>query len=396
MEAKSSMILQSFQKRAWAEVDLDAAEYNFKVVRSHLNPKTKLCCVVKANGYGHGAVFLSKLFEALGADYLAVSNIEEAIQIRKAKVCLPILILGYSDPNCAELLARYSITQSVFSYEYGKKLSMYAQKSGVNVKTHIKIDSGMGRIGFRCNEDDLNKAIIVCKMPGLCIEGVFTHFASADEGDGGTEYTVKQYNAFIESISYLEENNLSFQIRHCSNSAGIFDYPNMQLDMVRAGIVLYGLQPSTLLRNSCHLRQLMSVKTVIDQVKIIHSGDCLSYGRDFEAKSDIRVATIPIGYADGLWRSNNTKMMVGFEGKWAPILGRICMDQCMIDISRIPEAVENSVITVYGTKGYNTIDNIAKINSTINYEIVCAIAARVPRVYLKEGKIVGVSDALME
>ena len=390
------MKLLPFQKRTWANIDLDAAEQNYRVIRSQLKPETKLCCVVKANGYGHGAVQLSKLYESLGADYLAVSNIEEAIQLRKAEVLLPILILGYTDPRCASQLANQSITQCVFSYDYGKALSDNAIEQGVEVVIHIKIDSGMGRIGFQCADNELDKAAIVCKMPGLKVEGIFTHYASADEGDGGKEYTHRQFNKFMNTISYLESKGIYFSIRHCANSAGIFDYPEMHLDMVRAGIVLYGLQPSNALHNPSNLQPVLTLKTIIDHIKTVHAGDCVSYGREFIAEHDMRVATIPIGYADGLWRSNfPNHTMVEVEEKFAPIIGRICMDQCMVDVSNVPEAKVNSKVTVYGTSQEISVDHIADANHTINYEIVCTIGERVPRVYKKKGQPVAIVDNIV-
>ena len=390
------MKLMPFQKRTWAVIDLDAAEYNYRVIRSRLDENTKMCCVVKANGYGHGSVQLSKLYEKLGADYLAVSNIEEAIQLRNAGILLPILILGYTDPRCAAQLADLNISQCVFSFEYGTALSDNAVEQNVEVKIHIKIDSGMGRIGFRCMDEDLEKAFEVCKLPGVKAEGIFTHFASADEGVNGKEYTLDQFNSFMNSIRFLESNGVVFPLRHCANSAAIFDYPEMHLDMVRAGIVLYGLQPSSFLHSPGDLKQVLTLQTIIDHIKTIHPGDCISYGREFKADCDMRVATIPIGYADGLWRSNSqNKMEVEVEGKMVPIIGRICMDQCMIDITDVKEAQINSVVTVYGTSGKNSIESIADANLTINYELVCAVGERVPRVYKKNLVTVAVMDSIV-
>lgn len=389
------MKLQPFQKRTWASINLDAAEHNYRVIRSQISRQTKLCCVVKANGYGHGAIQLSKLYEKLGADYLAVSNIEEAMQLRKAKVTLPILVLGYTDPRCSAQLAEHDITQCVFSYEYGSSLAENAFKQGKEVKIHIKIDTGMGRIGFLTSDNDLDKAVKVCNLPGLKVEGIFTHFSSADEGDAGKEYTLGQFNKFKDAIKHLEAKGVSFAMRHCANSACIFDYPEMNLDMVRAGIVLYGLQPSNCLHNPGDLQPVLTLTTIIDHIKTVHSGDSISYGREFKANCDIRVATIPIGYADGLWRSNfPNHMAVEVEGKLAPIIGRVCMDQCMIDISEIVAAQINSKVTVYGTSEDTTIDHIAKANNTISYEIVCALGERVPRVYYYDGQIVCIVDNL--
>lgn len=390
------MELQPFQKRTWAEINLDAAVHNYNIIREKVNNDTKLCCVVKANGYGHGAVQLSRLYEQLGADYLAVSNVEEGLQIRKAGIALPILILGYTDPRCAKQLSDNNISQCVFSYEYGKKLSEYAVKFDVAVNIHIKMDTGMGRIGFKCNQESWNSIIEVCNLPNLKHEGIFTHFAVADEGDNGKAYTGKQFGKFKDTIDFLVARGVSFQIRHCANSAGIFDYPEMHLDMVRAGIVLYGLQPSDVLHNPGDLHPVMTLKTIIDHIKEVQSGDCISYGRDFKAEHKMKVATIPIGYADGLWRSNfRNHMTFEVEGCCAPLIGRVCMDQCMIDITDIPAAAIDSIVTIYGENGKNTVDQVAKANETINYEIVCALGERVPRIYKRNANTVEIVDNLI-
>ena len=390
------MKLKPFQKRTWANIDLDAAEHNYNVILSRLNRGTKLCCVLKANAYGHGAVQLSRFYERLGADYLAVSNIEEAMQLRNAGIVLPILILGYTDPRCASDLANNKITQCVFSYEYGKALSKQAAEHGAEVTIHIKLDTGMGRIGFRCIEDELDSASVICSMPGIKVEGIFTHFASADEGDDGRDYTLGQFDRFINAVNYLEAKGIHFAIRHSANSAGIFDFPETQLDIVRAGVVLYCLQPSGLLKNPGNLKPVMTLKTIIDHIKTLHIGDCISYGREFQAEHEMRIATIPIGYADGLWRSNfRTHLKVEVEGKMAPVVGRICMDQCMIDVTDIPEAVVNSKVTIFGGSGETAVDHIADSNGTINYEIVCALGARVPRVYKKSGQTISVVDNII-
>lgn len=390
------MKLQPYQKRTWADIDLDAAKHNYHTIKNQLSKGTKLCCVVKANGYGHGAVQLSKLYERLGADYLAVSNIEEAIQLRMNGIRLPILILGYTDPRCASELAIYNITQCVFSYDYGKALSENAADKNVTVKVHIKLDTGMGRIGFQCVNEELDMVEQVCNMSGIVYKGIFTHFASADEGENGRKYTLSQFEKFMAAISYLETKNIKFEIRHCANSATIFEYPEMHLDMVRAGIVLYGLLPSNMLHTPVDLKQVMTLKTIIDHIKIVNKDAYISYGREYKADHELKVATIPIGYADGLWRSNyRNHMVVEVEGKLAPIIGRVCMDQCMIDVSNIPEARVNSKVTVYGTSEDVSIDHIARANGTINYEIVCAVGERVPRVYKENNKVVTVVDSIV-
>lgn len=390
------MELQPHQKRTWASIDLDAAKYNYQTVRNRLEKGTKLCCVVKANGYGHGAVQLSKLYEKLGADYLAVSNIEEAIQLRNSNITLPILILGYTDPHCAFELATHKITQCVFSYSYGELLSKHAVEQGVVVKIHVKIDTGMGRIGFQCDNNELYFAEQVCRMQGLICEGIFTHFASADEGENGKDYTFSQFDKFMIAIKHLESRGIKFSIKHCSNSAAIFDYPEMHLDMVRAGVVLYGLQPSKTLQNPSSLHPIMTLKTIIDHIKTVNPGKYVSYGREYKTARSVRVATIPIGYADGLLRLNNkSRMLVEVEGSLAPVIGRVCMDQCMIDVSSIPTAKVNSKVTIYGTIGEVSIEQIAKANGITNYEIICAIGERVPRVYKENNQIVFIADNII-
>lgn len=391
------MMMYPYQKRTWANIELDAAKHNYQTIRNRLSKGTKLCCVVKANAYGHGAVQLSKLYEKLGADYLAVSNIEEAIQLRNNNITLPILILGYTDPRCASELAVHKITQCVFSYSYGESLSKYAVEQGVVVKIHIKIDTGMGRIGFQCLNEELDMAEQVCKMPGLVCEGIFTHFSSADEGESGRKYTLSQFERFMTAIRYLETKGIMFAIRHCANSAAIFDYPEMHLDMVRAGIVLYGLKPSPQMSDDYELRPVLQLETIVDFVKEVHKNDSISYGCEFVAKKDLRIATLPVGYADGLWRSNyKNDFFVEINGKYARVVGRICMDQCMVDITGIEDVEVGSKVIVYSVSGENSVDRIAQKNSTINYEILCAIGERVPRIYVKDKEIVDIQDNIVK
>ncbi len=226
--------------------------------------------------------------------------------------------------------------------------------------------------------------------------GDFTHFASADEGDDGKEYTLGQFNKFIYSIRYIEAQGIKYNIRHCANSAGIIEYPEMHLDMVRAGIVLYGLQSLGDIHNTWGLQNVKELKTIIDHVKNIHKGDCISYGREIKAEHAMRIVTIPIGYADGLWSSNyHNRMVVEVNGKPAPIIGCICMDQCMIDVSDIPEADVTREVTVYGTSAVTSVNHIAKANNIIHYEITCAVGERVPRVYIENDLVVKVMDNIV-
>lgn len=386
------MEINPTQRRTWAEIDLDAIRSNFREIRKRVGA-SKVCCTIKANGYGHGAVTLAKVYETEGADFFAVSNIEEALQLRRAGVALPILLLGYTDPKCAGILAEHDLSQCVYSLEFARALSMQASTLGVSIKVHIKVDTGMGRIGFLPSElDDLIEA---CTLKGFIREGIFTHFASADEGNGGEEYTIGQYKKLVGMINALADRGIEFKLHHCANSAGISDYPDVRLDMVRAGIVLYGVQPSGQVRDKLNLRPALSLKTVISHIKVLKKGEFVSYGRTFTAPKDMVVATMPIGYADGLLRANFTKgFAVEVCGHKAPIIGRICMDQTIVDVTGIPDVKVGEIVTVYGEEGYNSVDEVARLNGTINYEVLCAVGARVPRIYVEGGKIVSLEESI--
>ena len=399
MRKVSDIGLEPFQKRTWAEIQLSSVRHNFEVIRLQVGNDVKICCVIKANAYGHGAVQLARVYEKLGADFFAVSNIEEAMQLRHSNITLPILILGYTDPRCALLLSTNDISQCVFSKEYGERLSEQAVKDDCSVKIHIKLDTGMGRIGFPCRKENrlpISEISGVCKLQGLIPEGIFTHFASADEGGFGEDFTKHQFMCFMKTIEELNHSGVNFQIKHCANSAAIFEYPEMHLDMVRAGVVLYGLQPSSELRNRGDLEQVMTLHSVITHIKTVEKEDSISYGREYVAEEPRRVATISIGYADGLWRSNaKENLMIEIEGQFAPVIGRICMDQCMIDVTDLNNVQVGTQVTIYGLTPKNSIDSIAKRNNTINYEIVCALGERVPRVYKKDERIVAIEDRIV-
>lgn len=381
--------------RTWATINIDNAVSNFQIIKE--NTKSKVCCVIKANAYGHGAIQLAKLYQSLGADYLAVSNIEEALQLRQNNITLPILILGYTSCDCAKILSEYNIEQCVFSYEYGMQLSKVATAEGVKVKIHVKIDTGMGRIGFLCRDsscEEIYKAIEVCRSPNLEVEGIFTHFAVADESTDGEVYTQKQFDNFIHAIDILESHDVKFNVKHCANSAAIFDYLKYHLDMVRAGVVLYGIKPSEKVRNLPPLKPVMSLYSVIAHIKMLEEGQSVGYGRKYRANSKKRIATIPIGYADGFSRMNGQQRYnLCINGKPAPIVGSVCMDQLMADVTCIDCSVGDEVLLFGDTASFN-VDKIAEINQTINYEIVCDVGERVPRAYVKDGMIIGWKDAV--
>ena len=383
-------------KRTWAQIDLDAIKHNYLQIRNNISDKSMLLCVIKADAYGHGAVALAKEYERLGADWFAVSNLEEAFQLRNNGIKKPILILGYTPANMAYELSKLNISQAVFSEEYARDLSKYALQNNVKVKIHLKIDTGMSRIGFvfknkKENQKTIDELLRVCSLENLITEGIFTHFAVADEPGQSIKTTNGQFSAFTDICGILKGNGIDIKIRHCSNSGGILNYPQTNLDMVRAGIILYGLFPSDYVQNKLDLHPAMSLKTVISQVKTVPKGTAVSYGGTFVTQRETKIATVPIGYADGYLRVLSSKASMLVNGKKAPVIGRICMDQAMLDITDIENVKENTVVTVFGKDGDAEIkiEDIANIANTINYEILCLISKRIPRIYIKNGEKIG-------
>lgn len=381
-------------KRTWAEISLNAIEQNYNVIRNKVADDTKVCCVIKADGYGHGAVELSQIYEKLGADFFAVSNIDEGIEIRKSGSKLPIVILGYTPVSEAENLAEYDISQAVFSLEYAKELSEKCVEEDCICKMHIKVDSGMSRIGFMCQEFPRDEYSIeeiceACCLPNLEVEGLFTHFCVSDEDAEGREFTNKQYENFIHVRDSLKKRGVDISVVHCSNSGAIEDYPETCCDMVRAGIILYGLAPSSKLADRLDLVPAMTLKTVVAFVKEVQKGATISYGRTFTADRKMKIATVPIGYADGFIRQNAKDGYMMVNGKKAKIVGRICMDQTMLDVTDIEDVKTGDEVVVFGTgeNGEPTADSLAENTGTINYETVCLVGKRVPRIYIKDGKI---------
>ena len=381
-------------KITWAEISLNAIEHNYNVIRNKVADDTKVCCVIKADGYGHGAVELSQIYEKLGADFFAVSNIDEGIEIRKSGSKLPIVILGYTPVSEAKNLAAYNISQAVFSLEYAKELSEKCVEEDCICKMHIKVDSGMSRIGFMCQEFPRDEYSIeeiceACCLPNLEVEGLFTHFCVSDEDAEGREFTNKQYENFIHVRDSLKKRGVDISVVHCSNSGAIEDYPETCCDMVRAGIILYGLAPSSKLADRLDLVPAMTLKTVVAFVKEVQKGATISYGRTFTADRKMKIATVPIGYADGFIRQNAKDGYMTVNGKKAKIVGRICMDQTMLDVTDIEDVKTGDEVVVFGTgeNGEPTADSLAENTGTINYETVCLVGKRVPRIYIKDGKI---------
>ncbi len=384
--------------RSWAEVDLDAIAHNVCEIKKLLNKNVEMMGVVKADAYGHGVLEIVRTLLDNGVTQLAVSMLDEAIQIRKFGIDVPILILSCTDPARAEEIIRYDITQTVFSDELVQALSSAAQKLGRRVKVHVKVDTGMTRIGFIPDQQAVERIQEISRLPGLLLEGIFTHFASADEVE--RDYTQMQYDRFISLCNQLEDAGIHIPVRHACNSAGIMQYPRMQLDLVRPGIILYGLYPSSQVdKSKLNLKPAMTLKANIILVKDVEPDTCISYGRTFRTSRKSRIATIPVGYADGYTRLLSSKGRVLVNGESAPVVGRVCMDQCMIDVTDLKHEVKvGDEVVLFGCQGESciSVDEVASEIGTINYEIVCVISKRIPRVYLKDGKITSVLNYLIQ
>ncbi|MEE0061085.1 MAG: alanine racemase [Acutalibacteraceae bacterium] len=396
--------MDSYLKRTWAEVNIDYIEHNYNIIRSRVSKGSMLCCVIKADAYGHGAVQLAKIYERLGADWFSVSNLQEALELRNNNIKLPILILGYTPDVYASILAENNISQACHSLEYAKALSDAAVLQGVTVNIHLKLDTGMSRIGIMCQDfqRDINSVEIakeICTLPNLYPQGVFTHFAVSDEAEDGKEFTLQQFNAFMHTVNAIEESGIKFDIKHCANSGAIIDYPQMHLDMVRAGIILYGLAPSEKLKNKLDLIPTMQLKSVVSQCKEVFEGTTVSYGRTFTANKSKKLVTIPIGYADGYIRQTAKDGYVMINGKKAKILGRICMDQTIVDATDLGDIHTGDEVIIFSNGTDNnspTADDIANWTNTINYEVVCLISKRVPRVYYKNGETTEIVNYLLK
>ncbi|RKQ33558.1 alanine racemase [Oceanobacillus halophilus] len=382
------MVTDSYRD-TWVEVSLDSIQGNVKAFKKHLNPGSKFMAVIKADGYGHGAKEIGEAALEAGADYLAVALLDEAIRLRQSGIQAPILVLGYTGSTKAfEDAIQNNITLTVYTDDSAGQIRSIAENLKQTVHVHIKIDSGMNRIGIKEKEKVLELAQSL-ESNYVDLEGVFTHFADADNTD--SSYTKKQFSHFTTVCNYLEENGFTIPLKHCCNSAGTIAYPDMHMDMVRVGISLYGLYPSEHLREKIALKQAMSFKTKPVMIKKVEAEEPISYGCTFKPKETSIIATIPVGYADGFTRALSNKGNVTVKGKKAPIVGRICMDQSMIDVSGIQNVNEQEVFTIFGepNDGFISLAEVADQLGTIHYEIVCLIGSRVPRVYIKNGKIVG-------
>jgi len=338
--------------------------------------------VVKANAYGHSVCDIAPVLEREGADSFAVSNIEEALQLRSIGITKPVLILGYTPTEMVKELSENNISQCVYSSEYAKELSEKASLSNVKIKIHIKLDTGMSRLGFDCRDTSLkgiDEAILSAKYKSFILEGIFTHFAVADRSkDSEDGFTDKQYSLFKNAIEHFKKAGLSPKLCHCCNSAALILDGNKHMDICRPGIILYGLSPSDAPELKKDFKPVMTLKSVVSMVKTISAGDTVSYGRTFKTEKEIKIATVSAGYADGYPRVLSNKAKVIINGKEAPILGRVCMDQLSVDVTDIEDVKMGDEVILFGKE--LPVDVLADLCNTINYEIVCGISPRVPRV----------------
>ena len=361
----------------WAEVNLQALRHNYREIKKQLAAEVKLCAVVKANAYGHGAVPAARIAVEEGAEYLAVATLSEGIELRQAGFTTPILVLGLVMPEDAKDVVDYDLTQVVCEWALAEALSHEAQRQQKEARIHLKVDTGMGRIGVRPEEIG-ELAAKIAKLPGLVIEGMFSHFATADSKD--KTYTKAQLAAFKEAVAAVEGHGIKLSIKHIAESAAILEIPEAHFDMVRAGVIQYGLWPSAEVTHPLDLQPVMSLKARVTWVKDLHPGESVGYGRTFIADKECRIATLPLGYADGYIRAYGKEGFVEIHGKKAPVAGRVCMDQVMVDVTDIPDVQIGDEVTLFGSDSL-TIDEMARWGNTINYEVPCLLGARLPRVY---------------
>jgi alanine racemase len=374
------------QMRTWAEISLKNLEHNYKAMRARLQSGTRFLGVVKADAYGHGAVRTARLLEELGCEFLGVACIDEALSLREAGVALPVLVMGYTPPELTAELIENNLTQTIYSGDMADRFSKAAVSHGGRLRAHLKVDTGMGRLGFVCGrgrdpEADMLGALA---LPGLSCEGIFTHFAVSEAL--GDPFTRRQFDDFRDLVGRLEKKSATrFEIKHCANSGAMLNCDWSYFDMVRPGLSLYGLYPGRD-TGGLDLRPVMELKTRIAQIKEYEPGDTVSYGRTFTVTDRRRLAVITAGYGDGLFRVLSGGIDVLVRGRRARQVGRICMDMCMIDVSGIPETEDGDVVTIFGRDGggFIPIEELSEKAGTISYELLCAVTQRVPRVYLTD------------
>lgn len=378
--------------RVHADVNLDAIYKNIQETRKLLKADTKLMVIIKADGYGHGAIPIAKVLDPI-VDAFGIAIIEEGIELRENGITKPLLILGVTPVPLYSKLVEYDIMPAVFSFESARLLAKEAKKQNKTAKIHIAVDTGMSRIGFPVTKESIEIIQKIAKLDGIAIDGCFSHFATADETD--KTFTLQQINRFQSFVDELEERGVSIPVRHLSNSAGIMEVPDAHYDMVRSGISTYGLYPSEEVnKNRLPLCPAMEIKSYVTYVKSLDSGIGISYGQTFVTDRETRVATVPVGYADGYPRALSNQGYVLIRGKKAAILGRICMDQFMVDVTDIPGVIEGDIVTLVGRDKDEciTVEELAAMSHSFNYEFVCDIGKRVPRVYYYRGEKIGTYD----
>lgn len=378
--------------RVQADINLDAICNNIENIRAILKKGTKIMAVIKADGYGHGAIPIAKvLYDKV--DFFGIAIIQEAIELINAGIDKPILNLGYMPKEYYSLMIKNNIRTAVFTIDMARQISNEAVKQNKIAYIHIKIDTGMGRIGFLPNNESINIIKQILKLPNIFVEGIFTHFACADMIDKtSVNKQIQKYTSFIEK---LENENIKIPLKHVANSASIIDLPEVNFDMVRSGITTYGLYPSDEVnKQKLLLQPAMEIKTRVAYLKYVEKGTTIGYGSTFIASSRMKVATIPIGYADGYSRSLSSKGRVLINGKSAPVIGRICMDQFMVDVTHIEDVKVDDIVTIVGKDKdeYITVEEISKLSGSFNYEFVCDVSKRIPRVYYYKGKKAGTID----
>lgn len=381
--------------RVFANISLDVLRDNIEKGRALIAPGTKLMGVVKADAYGHGAVPVAKAIEDL-VDAYGVAMPEEGVELRQAGIRKPILVLGYTAPEMAELAIRYDITMAVFQSETAVHYNTTAERMKKKAKVHIKLDTGMSRIGYLCSEESVEDIEKIAKLPYVEIEGMFTHFSKADEAD--KTFAKEQLKRYLDFSAVLEQRGISLPCRHVCNSAGMIDIPEGSLDMVRFGVTMYGMYPTDdVTKERLPVKPVMEVKTHISHIKTLPAGVGIGYSGTYVTQKETRVATLCVGYGDGYPRGLSGAGRVLIHGKSAPILGRICMDQCMVDVTEIPEAKPGDIVTLMGRDGADFIsaEEIgATVGNSFHYEVVCDISKRVPRIYYRNGKIVEIKSYL--
>ena len=381
----------------YVEVNLDNLAHNYTEIRRIVRKETEIMPVIKANGYGHGAIELAKLYTTLGVNRLAVSLLNEAIELRRAGIDKPILILNFTPDYQMIEVAANDLTQAIYRYEDAVALSEAAKEMDKKLKIHIKLDTGMSRIGFLPSEDSLDNILKISQLPNLEIEGIFTHFAKSDEAD--KSFTRLQFDRFMRMVEALENKGLVIPLKHISNSSAIIDLPEYNLDIVRPGIILYGYYPSDEVKKErIDIKPAMTLRTVISNIKTLPAETGISYNHVYTTPAEARIATVPIGYADGYPRTLTGKGQVFVAGRRVTIEPRICMDQMMFDATGLGDVkVGDEVIYFgYGNKDWPSVDEVAKTFGTINYEIICMMGRRLPRVYIKDGRVIKTLDYLLD